>query len=385
MRGLLILAGFGLVLSGFALVASGLRRRADAVAMRGRASTGGLFVVLGALSLFLSSRVEESRGLQLAAVFLFLFLVMAGGLITYRLGMRKARNAENRGLLVSGLLFVLLAVFGTAAGVTYYTWAGDHPELAGVGLLLTFFAAASYLGFLLIRFSAAAPEYREEPDTGLHGAAHPERGAADEHGNIHTMGPTLGPFIYSVGAIVLFAGLVYRQKLLGPWGIALGLVGVVAASTIWFRNVSHDTALANAHGGHEEFGGGLGGAVATVVPEVPSGPPGPANYFEQLRQAVEAGDSGWAADAYASDAVYYEPANPPHLGREAIRAYLNDFMKGHGEARWTIQRMGVDGAVAVVEWNLSFRTRASKLVTDQPGVTVIEAGPDGITYHRDYV
>ncbi len=88
--------------------------------------------------------------------------------------------------------------------------------------------------------------------------------------------------------------------------------------------------------------------------------------------------------AYAADAVYYEPANPPHEGREAIRAYLNDLLKGHRNLRVDIQRLGVDGDSAIVEWTWSFRT-GDRRVTGQPGASVIQVGPSGIVYHRDYL
>jgi uncharacterized protein (TIGR02246 family) len=285
-------------------------------------------------------------------------------------------------MIVAGRLFVVLGIFGLVAGAVYYAWNADDPELAGVGLLGAFFVACIYLGLILLRASPASARHRGEPDTGLVGSAHPDRGAADEHGNIHVMGPTLAPFVYSFAALVLLGGLVYRDKL-GPWGIVLGLVAAVAGTAIWYRNVSAD-ARAALHGGHGGHGDGGGAPLEGDLPEVPSGPPGPANWFEQLRQALEGGDPDWAAASYASDAVYYEPANPPHQGRDAIRAYLTDFLKGHRELRWNVQRMGVDGDVAIVEWVLSFRSH-DRRVTDQAGVTVVETGPDGVRYHRDYL
>jgi hypothetical protein len=129
-----------------------------------------------------------------------------------------------------------------------------------------------------------------------------------------------------------------------------------------------------------------GADVAAEVAEAPAdaGPPGPANYFEQLREALEVGDPDWAAAAYAPDAVYYEPANPPHEGRESIRAYLNDLLKGHRNLKVDVQRMGVDGDSAIVEWTWSFRN-GNRRIADQPGATVLQVGPAGIQYHRDYL
>jgi hypothetical protein len=286
-------------------------------------------------------------------------------------------------MIVAGWLFIILSAFGVSAGTVY--WATNaHPELAGVGLLYTFCIACAFLGYVLLRHAPGRGRFKALPDTGLHGSANPERGAADEHGNIHLMAPTNAPAIYSLACALLLGGFAFRAQGWGVPTMVAGLVLFVTGTALWYRNVSADTraALAGGHGGaHTE-----GHAVGTLPVEVPSaGPPGPANWFEQLRQAVEAGDANWAADAYAAEAVYYEPANPPHEGRESIRAYLNDFLKGHRDATWRVQRMGVDGDKAIVEWSLSFRTRLGQRVADQPGVTVIETGAGGITYHRDYL
>jgi len=223
------------------------------------------------------------------------------------------------------------------------------------------------------------------PDTGLAGSADPDRGAADERGSIHHMAPTWAPVVYSLAATCLLGGFILRKQIaaLGPWGIGLGLALFLGATVIWYRNVAADQRARLApHGG--PTGSEHGIAVHPEVPEVDTSPVGPANYFEQLREALEVGDADWAAAAYAPDAVYYEPANPPHEGREAIRAYLNDLLKGHRNLKVDVQRMGVDGDSAIVEWTWSFR-HADRRIADQPGATVLQVGPAGIVYHRDYL
>ena len=45
----------------------------------------------------------------------------------------------------------------------------------------------------------------------------------------------------------------------------------------------------------------------------------PAEVFETLRQAYARADADAAAALYAPDAVYYEPDNVPHRGRDEIR------------------------------------------------------------------
>ena len=283
-------------------------------------------------------------------------------------------------MIIAARLFMGMGLFGLVAGAIYYLTA-DHPELAGVGMLGAFFFACLFIGVTLWSASPANRRRQPAPDTGLPGSANQERGAADAHGNIHHMAPTYAPIIYALAATVLLGGYIYRKQVaaLGPWGIGLGLALFLGATVIWYRNVAADTrALLVPHDAAHPT------AAHADTAEVPDEPPGPANYFEQIREAMEVGDPDWAAVAYAPDAVYYEPANPPHEGREAIRAYLNDLLKGHRNLRVDVQRIGVDGDSAIVEWTWSFRS-GDRRVGDQPGASVIQVGPAGIVYHRDYL
>jgi hypothetical protein len=285
-------------------------------------------------------------------------------------------------VIAAARLFFAMGAFGLTAGAIYWVASGDAPELAGFGLLMTFFIACLFVGSMLWSASPANRRRTAVPDTGLPGSADPVRGAADEHGNIHHMRPTLAPVVYSLAATVILAAVVFRHKAgaIGPVGLGLGAVLFLSATAVWYRAVAADT-RAKLHGeAHEEDAAEHGAAAEAPA----AGPPGPANYFEQLREAFEADDPDWAAAAYAPDAVYYEPANPPHEGRESIRAYLNDLLKGHPGLQYTAERMGVNGNTAIVEWTWSFR-RGRRRVTDQSGVTVLEVGPEGIVYHRDYL
>jgi hypothetical protein len=282
-------------------------------------------------------------------------------------------------VIIAARLFMGMGLFGLIAGAIYYL-TNDHPELAGVGMLGAFFFACLFIGGILWSASPANRRRLPAPDTGLPGSANQQRGAADEHGNIHHMAPTFAPIIYALAATALLGGFIYRKHIaaLGPWGIGLGLALFLGATVIWYRNVAADTRalLAPDHTAHA--------TTHVDTAEAADEPPGPANYFEQIREAMELGDADWAATAYAPDAIYYEPANPPHEGREAIRAYLNDLLKGHRNLRVDVRRMGVDGDSAMVEWTWSFGG-GDRRVGDQPGVSVIQVGPSGIVYHRDYL
>ena len=58
--------------------------------------------------------------------------------------------------------------------------------------------------------------------------------------------------------------------------------------------------------------------------------------------------------------------------------------RSHRNLKVDVQRLGVDGDSAIVEWTWSFR-HGNRRVTGQPGATVLQIGPAGITYHRDYL
>ncbi len=283
-------------------------------------------------------------------------------------------------MIAAARLFIIMGLFGITADVLYYVWSGQHKEYAGGVMLGAFFLACVFVGLVLRSVSPANKRRLPAPDTGLPGSASQKRGAADEHGNVHVFPNSPAPVIYSLAATILLFAIVYRDKAFGPWGVAVGLLLFLVATAIWYRAASAQAATAGGHGaGH----GGLAVQPAREPLAVPAEPPGPGNYLEQLREAFEAGDADWAAAAYAPDAVYYEPANPPHVGRESIRAYLEGFLQGHPGLQYSVLRMGSSDTVAIAEWTWSFR-RGGRRISNQPGATVIEIGPQGIAYHRDY-
>jgi uncharacterized protein (TIGR02246 family) len=298
---------------------------------------------------------------------------------------------------IAARLFLIMGTFGLTADAFYWGLA-SHKEYAGIVLLGAFFLGCIFIGGILWSSSPSNPRRQPAPDTGLQGSAHPVRGAADEHGHIHHLEPTWAPVVYSLATLGILIGLLgfLKNKLpvVHPWGLPLGLLLFVSATVLWYRAIVHDTRALLLR----EQVGSAGAAAAALAdhgapdgagaPDAAQAPlrVGPGNYFEQVRAALEVGDPDWAAAAYAPDAVYYEPANPPHEGREAIRAYLNDLLKGHRDLRWTVRRIGQNGDSAIVEWTWSFRTPdGRRRISDQPGATVVQIGPSGIVYHRDYL
>jgi uncharacterized protein (TIGR02246 family) len=109
----------------------------------------------------------------------------------------------------------------------------------------------------------------------------------------------------------------------------------------------------------------------------------PAQVFEALRQAHAKADAEAAAALYAPDAVYYEPDNVPHRGRDEIRTHLASRYAVRGPVELIVKRqLDADQAV-LAEWTSAF-TEGGRRSTGVPGVSVVEVGRDGITYHRDF-
>ena len=109
----------------------------------------------------------------------------------------------------------------------------------------------------------------------------------------------------------------------------------------------------------------------------------PAEVFEALREAHARADAGAAAALYAPDAVYYEPDNVPHRGRDEIRTHLASVFAVRGPVELTVKRQVHADQTVLTEWTSAF-TDGGRRSTGVPGVSVIEVGRDGIVYHRDF-
>jgi uncharacterized protein (TIGR02246 family) len=109
----------------------------------------------------------------------------------------------------------------------------------------------------------------------------------------------------------------------------------------------------------------------------------PAEVYEALRQAHAKADADAAAALYAPDAVYYEPDNVSHRGRDEIRTYLASYFAIRGPVELTVKRQVDADSAVMTEWTSAY-TEAGRRSSGVPGASVVEVGSDGITYHRDY-
>jgi uncharacterized protein (TIGR02246 family) len=109
----------------------------------------------------------------------------------------------------------------------------------------------------------------------------------------------------------------------------------------------------------------------------------PAEVYEALRQAHAKADADAAAALYAPDGVYYEPDNVAHHGRDDIRTYLASYFAVRGPVELTVKRQAHDDSAVMTEWTSAY-TEAGRRSSGVPGVSVVEVGRHGITYHRDF-
>ena len=109
----------------------------------------------------------------------------------------------------------------------------------------------------------------------------------------------------------------------------------------------------------------------------------PAEVFEALRQAHAKADADAAAALYAPDGVYFEPDNVPHTGRDEIRNYLASVYAVRGPVELSVKRQVDAGPAVLAEWT-SAHTEGGRRSSGVPGVSVVEVGRNGITYHRDF-
>jgi uncharacterized protein (TIGR02246 family) len=111
--------------------------------------------------------------------------------------------------------------------------------------------------------------------------------------------------------------------------------------------------------------------------------PTPTDTYEQLSRAWSQADAETAAALYSPDAVWFDADNRAHRGRDGILDHLKGRFATAGPVTYTIKRQVAGGQVVLTEW-----TRAAeedgRRSTGLPGATVLELGPDGIVYHRDY-
>jgi steroid delta-isomerase-like uncharacterized protein len=76
--------------------------------------------------------------------------------------------------------------------------------------------------------------------------------------------------------------------------------------------------------------------------------------FDDADAAFNRGDAGAVAAMYAEDARFHDQAAPgPIEGREAVREYIDGYLKAFPDLRWERIGVEIDGNVGVEEWRAS--------------------------------
>jgi limonene-1,2-epoxide hydrolase len=98
------------------------------------------------------------------------------------------------------------------------------------------------------------------------------------------------------------------------------------------------------------------------------------------------GDADGAAALFAEDARYEEPPHPPLAGREAIRAFLADFVARHSNARFEVERviMGSTGERLAAEWRWSYTRDADGERRVYEGMSFVELRGGLIAWWRGF-
>jgi ketosteroid isomerase-like protein len=86
---------------------------------------------------------------------------------------------------------------------------------------------------------------------------------------------------------------------------------------------------------------------------------------------------GWVA-LFTDDAEYHEdPFEAPHVGHNALRAYLLEAATSQRDVEFTVERHWVSGATVLAAWHATFVGRASGRLVRIAGFLTAEVAPDG--------
>jgi ketosteroid isomerase-like protein len=100
--------------------------------------------------------------------------------------------------------------------------------------------------------------------------------------------------------------------------------------------------------------------------------------LERYRQALESYDGDAWVDLFTEDVEYHEdPFEPPLVGHNAIRAYLNEAAERLDQSELTIERHWVAGSTVLAAWHGSFIRRATRERVRLAGFLVAEVDESG--------
>lgn len=109
--------------------------------------------------------------------------------------------------------------------------------------------------------------------------------------------------------------------------------------------------------------------------------------YVALREAIERGEADWPdlAELFTDDAVYIDPAWGRIEGRDEIRAFMAESMRGLEDWRFPIEYTAIEGDTIVVKWwQVLPGTRPDGRPYQQSGyTTLVYAGGGRFSYEED--
>ena len=95
--------------------------------------------------------------------------------------------------------------------------------------------------------------------------------------------------------------------------------------------------------------------------------------MHEFSRLLAAGDADGAANLFTADARYEEPPRPPLVGREAIRAFIADFVARHSLAEFTVMRSIADPSAQLLaaEWRWSYMRNADGRACAYEGIAIV--------------
>lgn len=109
--------------------------------------------------------------------------------------------------------------------------------------------------------------------------------------------------------------------------------------------------------------------------------------YVALRERIERGEAAWPdlAELFTDDAVYVDPAWGRIEGRDEIRAFMEESMRGLEDWSFPVEYTAVDGDTVVVKWwQILPGVRADGSRYVQSGYsTLVYAGEGRFSYEED--
>ena len=111
--------------------------------------------------------------------------------------------------------------------------------------------------------------------------------------------------------------------------------------------------------------------------------------LDSVRTKADAGEVGWdaLADMFTEDATFIDPGWGRFEGREAIRQFLQDSMRGLEDWKFPHQWTAIDGNHVIVKFlNRLPGRRADSTYYEVPGISTLEYAGDGkFSFEEDII